>query len=166
MMLWDAAPPTPLPHVSHGTAPFMHPMISRQLEGKGQLWAVWAEPVRQHKIHPHGLPRSRHGTGLRGGKIIASSWRCQGFGVAMFPGEGRHHWMGGSGPRSSTVSLNSATYLSFLEGLLGQRALLRPCEGAVGWELGREQERGGTPSEGETGLPVVIVYPAAACAPH
>lgn len=67
---------------------------------------------------------------------------------------------------SSTVSLNSATYLSFLEGLLGQRALLRPCEGAVGWELGREQERGGTPSEGETGLPVVIVYPAAACAPH
>lgn len=63
---------------------------------------------------------------------------------------------------SSSVALNSATYLSFLEGLLGQQALLQPCEGVVG----REQERGETPSQGETGLLVVIVYPAAASAPH
>lgn len=41
---------------------------------------------------------------------------------------------------NSSVALNSATYLSFLEGLLGQRASLQPCEGAVGRELGREQE--------------------------
>lgn len=45
---------------------------------------------------------------------------------------------------SSSVALNSVTYLSFLEGLLGQRALLQPCEGVEGWELGRAGARRNT----------------------
>lgn len=55
--------------------------------------------------------------------------------------------------RSFTVALSSATYLSFLEGLLGQLvASLQPCERAVGRVLCREHELRETPSQEETGL--------------
>lgn len=54
---------------------------------------------------------------------------------------------------SFTAALSLATYLSFLEGLLGQLvASLQPCEGVVGRVLCWEHELGETPSQGETGL--------------
>lgn len=69
-----------------------------------------------------------------------------------------HGWMATTGQRevalgSFTAALSLATFLSFLEGLLGQLvASLQPCEGAVGRVLCWEHELGETPSWGETGL--------------
>lgn len=61
--------------------------------------------------------------------------------------------MGEAALGSCEVTVSLATYLSFLEGLLGWRvASLQPCEGAVGRVVCLEHERGETLSRGETGL--------------
>lgn len=85
-----------LPCTSCGKAWSTRPAIWRHPEGERQLWGAWAEPVRQGRIHPRGLPRLRYGTGLGAGKIGASRWR------GVMPG-----FWGGSIPQGGWALLAS-----------------------------------------------------------
>lgn len=77
------------------------------------------------------------------GKLLppAGHGRFQGFGVAMFPQEGQHHWMGGSGPGKFLSGSELSHIFVIPEGFAGTAGLAaQHCEGVVGRELGREQE--------------------------